>query len=100
MKTSRAKVACLSGSVIAVLGTLYAFQEPFREYPGIEYNNFPLPSDYQEKTVWTSRRRLAARLLHVDAGLSTCGPSLPARDAAPDSYSRPIRGAAGEPRRR
>src|SRR5215472_15792250 len=56
MKTSRAKVAWLSGGVIALLGTLCAFQEPFREYPGIEYNNFPLPSDYQEKTEWTFAR--------------------------------------------
>ena len=56
MKTSSAKVAWLSGGIIAFLGTLYAFQEPFREYPGIEYNNFPLPSDYQEKTEWTFAR--------------------------------------------
>ena len=29
---------------------LRAFQRPFREYPGIEYNDFPLPADAQEKT--------------------------------------------------
>jgi len=32
---------------LAVLSALYAFQQPFREYPGVEYNDFPLPSDYQ-----------------------------------------------------
>jgi hypothetical protein len=53
----------LSGGVIAFLGTLYAFQEPFREYPGIEYNNFPLPSDYHEKTEWTF-----ARLMYPPTG--------------------------------
>src|SRR5271165_6784522 len=56
MKSLTTKIAWLSGSVIAFLGTLYALQEPFREYPGIEYNNFPLPSDYQEKTEWTFAR--------------------------------------------
>ena len=35
---------------------LFAFQKAFREYPGIEYNNFPLPSDYQEKTEWAFAR--------------------------------------------
>ena len=28
-------------------GVLSAFQRPFREYPGVEYNDFPLPSDWQ-----------------------------------------------------
>jgi hypothetical protein len=32
------------------------FQRPFREYPGIEYNDFPLPPDYQEKTEWAFAR--------------------------------------------
>ena len=41
---------------IAFFGSLYAFQRPFREYPGIEYNNFPLPSDWQQKTEWTFAR--------------------------------------------
>src|ERR1700726_483904 len=63
MKSRRARTAWLSGGVIAFLGTLYAFQEPFREYPGIEYNNFPLPSDYQEKTEWTF-----ARLMYPPTG--------------------------------
>jgi hypothetical protein len=38
------------------LGVLLAFQRPFREYPGIEYSNFPLPSDYQDKAEWTFAR--------------------------------------------
>jgi hypothetical protein len=63
MKSRRARLAWLSGGVIAFLGTLYAFQEPFREYPGIEYNNFPLPSDYHEKTEWTF-----ARLMYPPTG--------------------------------
>ena len=41
---------------IAFIGVLYAFQRPFREYPGIEYNDFPLPPDYQERTEWVFAR--------------------------------------------
>ena len=41
---------------IAALTTLCAFQRPFREYPGLEYNNFPLPPDWNEKTEWAFAR--------------------------------------------
>jgi hypothetical protein len=30
------------------LGALFAFQMPFREYPGMEYSDFPLPPDYRQ----------------------------------------------------
>jgi hypothetical protein len=30
---------------IGALGTAYSFQKEFREYPGMEYNNFPVPPD-------------------------------------------------------
>ena len=38
----------------ALLGTLFAFERPFREFPGVEYNvgDIPLPSDWQQKTEW------------------------------------------------
>src|SRR6516165_6420433 len=36
-------------------GVLQA-QKPFREYPGIEYEDFPLPPDWTEKTEWTRAR--------------------------------------------
>jgi hypothetical protein len=52
----------LVGSVIAIFGSLHAFQRTFREYPAMEYNTFPLPSDWQEKTEWTF-----ARLMYPDA---------------------------------
>jgi Domain of unknown function (DUF4159) len=38
-----------AGTAVLV-STLFAFQKPFREYPGIEYNDFPLPADYADKT--------------------------------------------------
>ena len=41
--------------VLAIIGIVYA-QKPFREYPGAEYENFPLPPDYQEKTEFTRAR--------------------------------------------
>ena len=40
----------------ACLGTLYAFQRPFREYPGVEYDGMPPPPDWQEKTEWAFAR--------------------------------------------
>ena len=42
----------LAGSAVLFFGTLFAFQKPFREYPGTEYNvgNIPLPADYDQKT--------------------------------------------------
>ncbi len=30
------------------LGSLFAFQKPFRQYPGVEYESFETPSDWQE----------------------------------------------------
>jgi hypothetical protein len=46
----------VSGLVLA--GGLFAFQRPFREFPGMEYSlgAIPLPPDYLEKTEWTFAR--------------------------------------------
>src|SRR4051794_380924 len=41
---------------LAALGTAYALQRPFREYPGVEYENFSLPPDYREQTEWVFAR--------------------------------------------
>ncbi len=38
------------------LGTLYAFQHPFHQYPGVEYDEMPLPVDWQDKTEWAFAR--------------------------------------------
>ena len=37
------------GGAAALAGTLFAFQLPFREYPGVTYSVFPLPSDASVK---------------------------------------------------
>jgi len=46
----------VAGGLAIFLGSLYAFQRPFREYPGIEYNDFPLPADHQQEAEWTFAR--------------------------------------------
>jgi hypothetical protein len=49
-----ALVRVVSG--LACLGALYAFQRPFREFPGVEYSQFERPPDWQEKTEWAFAR--------------------------------------------
>src|SRR5665213_274341 len=39
----------------AAVGYLAA-QRPFKEYPAIEYENFPVPPDWQQKTEWARAR--------------------------------------------
>ena len=41
---------------LSLLGGLGALQLPFREYPGVEYYGFPLPSDYLEPGEWAFAR--------------------------------------------
>jgi len=41
---------------LMLFGTLYAFQRPFHEFPGVEYDGMPLPPDWQEKTEWAFAR--------------------------------------------
>jgi hypothetical protein len=48
-------------SSLVLMGSALAWQtesklRPFREYPGREYEDFPLPTDYQEKTEWVFAR--------------------------------------------
>ncbi len=46
--------------VLIAAVVVMAFQQPhvhtWREYPAFEYNNFPIPPDYQEKTEWAFAR--------------------------------------------
>jgi hypothetical protein len=46
------------GLIVAALGAwgVLRAQRPFREYPAAEYEDFPLPPDYQDKTEWTRAR--------------------------------------------
>jgi hypothetical protein len=40
---------------LAVLSVLFA-QRPFKEYPAMEYTDFPLPPDWNQKAEWTRAR--------------------------------------------
>lgn len=42
--------------IVFCIGTLLAFQRPFRQYPGVEYYEMPLPPDWQAKTEWAFAR--------------------------------------------
>jgi Domain of unknown function (DUF4159) len=46
----------MRAALAVALLTLTAFQRPFKEYPGVEYTDFPLPDDYQKKAEWTRAR--------------------------------------------
>jgi hypothetical protein len=50
---------CLSS-----IGAVCAFQRPFREYPGVEYNDFPLPPDWRDHAEFAF-----ARLMYPEIGL-------------------------------
>jgi hypothetical protein len=56
------KALLIIGALTASVSALLAFQRPFREYPGQEYNDFPIPPDYQDKTEF-----VFARLMYPDA---------------------------------
>ena len=43
---------------LAAAGILCAFQMPFREYEGQEYNDFPLPPDYKDKAEFVFARMM------------------------------------------
>ena len=54
MKIAVSLLAC----ALLFLGTIYAFQRPFKEYSGTEYRigEIPLPPDYTDKTDFTFAR--------------------------------------------
>ncbi|MGH9591799.1 MAG: DUF4159 domain-containing protein, partial [Bryobacteraceae bacterium] len=58
--------------VLAAWGVLEA-QKPFREWPAIEYGNFPLPPDYKTPHEWT-RARLRYPDITGYPGFSSQGP--------------------------
>src|SRR2546425_3069014 len=52
----------LSLIALGAIGFTLLAQKVWREYPAFEYNNFPIPPDYQEKTEFAF-----ARLMYPDA---------------------------------
>jgi hypothetical protein len=53
-KLRRAGVLLLGG--LSLLSALYAARKPWREFPGVEYEGYPVPPDYQEKAEWVFAR--------------------------------------------
>jgi hypothetical protein len=48
MLSPRARIAIVAAAGVFTLFTTLHAQKPFREYPAIEYSDFPLPPDYKE----------------------------------------------------
>jgi hypothetical protein len=46
----------LVASLGLAAGSAVIAQRPFKQYPAIEYDNFPLPGDWQQKSEWTRAR--------------------------------------------
>src|SRR5579871_3834506 len=62
------KLACGTACLLTLIGSLRAFQKPFRQYHGVEYFEFEVPPDWQEKTEW-----VFARLMFPGGGPSVDG---------------------------
>jgi Domain of unknown function (DUF4159) len=45
-----------SGCLLGFISAVYAFQHPFRQYPGVEYYSFELTPDWQEKSEFAFAR--------------------------------------------
>jgi len=50
------RAAVLPIAMLLLLGALFAFQRPFRQFPGAEYYNMPLPADWNDKTEFVFAR--------------------------------------------
>jgi hypothetical protein len=59
----RRRIAARFAGALASAVLLSAWQKPFREYPAMEYSNFPLPADYQKPAEF-----VFARLMYPDGG--------------------------------
>jgi hypothetical protein len=50
------KASCWLGCAFVFISALYAFQRPFKQFPGVEYFSFELPPDWQDKGEWAFAR--------------------------------------------
>src|SRR5215831_17216230 len=64
----RRKSVWRAAAGMAVLLTAMFAQRPFREFPGNEYESFPLPPDYQQQGEWAF-----ARLMYPPANVGRFG---------------------------
>ena len=71
MRLRNGVFAVLAG--LFLLSAIYAFHQPFREYAGVEYEQFPLPPDYQEKTEWVFARLMYPPVSRAYGGFELFG---------------------------
>jgi len=57
------RAGALVAGGLSILTAVYAWQRPFRSYPGLEYSNWPAPPDKDTLTEWTF-----ARLMYPPVG--------------------------------
>ncbi len=50
------RAVILLTAMLVLLGGVFALQRPFRQFPGVEYENMPLPADWNEKTEFVFAR--------------------------------------------
>lgn len=60
-RSKRARAALLAGCALAGVGLVHAFEHPYKEYPGVEYNDMLLPTDWKEPAEWTFTRLMFPR---------------------------------------
>lgn len=74
MRLRPAVMAAVLG--LSLFSTIYAFQRPWREVDALEYGNFPIPPDYQDKSEWVFARMIYPVMVNA------CG----YRYSCPDNY--------------
>jgi len=62
----------LAAGTLVFLTILYG-QHPFREYPGTEYNDFPLPPDWQARAEWAFGRLMYPPAMYGRRGFGRYG---------------------------
>jgi hypothetical protein len=46
----------IAAALVITIGTAFAWQLPFRQYPGVEHEDEPLPADWETRGEWTFAR--------------------------------------------
>ena len=72
-RTHLRRAGAIIFGTLALFSAVYAFQRPFREYPGVEYEKFPLPRDFQEKGEWTFGRLMYPPVGRIYGGFELNG---------------------------
>jgi hypothetical protein len=58
---------------LALFSAVYAIQRPFREYPGVEYDKYPLPRDFRDNGEWTFGRLMYPPVGRIYGGFELYG---------------------------